>query len=282
MIIVETIKEAKEIIREKKRRNLKIGFVPTMGCLHEGHASLMSKAREISDYVVVSVFVNPTQFGPNEDYDKYPRTFEQDKLMCEIHDVSMIFHPSVLEMYPKGFSTFVEVTGQISNVLCGAKREGHFRGVATVVSKLFNIVEPDIAVFGQKDAQQAFIIKKMVKELDFPIEIVVSETVREKDGLAMSSRNNYLSKEERAVAPLIKKGLDEAEEAFRKGVVKSETLKNIVEEKIKSSPLFKIDYVEIVDTETFYPVEEVSGNSLLAVAAFLGKTRLIDNLVLKK
>ncbi|MFB3851688.1 MAG: pantoate--beta-alanine ligase [Acidobacteriota bacterium] len=282
MIIVESIKEAKEIIREKKRRGLKIGFVPTMGCLHLGHISLIEKARKLSDYVVVSIFVNPTQFGPNEDYDKYPRTFEQDKIMCEIHNVSMIFHPSVQEMYPQNFSTFVEVTGQISQVLCGAKREGHFRGVATVVSKLFNIVEPDVAIFGQKDAQQAFIIKKMVKELDFPIEIVVSETVREEDGLAMSSRNNYLSKEERAIAPLIKKALDEAEEAFKKGETKAEILKKKVEQIINSSPLFKIDYVEIVDTENFNPVDEVSSESLLAVAAFLGKTRLIDNLILKK
>lgn len=282
MIIVESIKEAKEIIREKKRRGLKIGFVPTMGCLHLGHISLIEKARKLSDYVVVSIFVNPTQFGPNEDYDKYPRTFEQDKIMCEIHNVSMIFHPSVQEMYPQNFSTFVEVTGQISKVLCGAKREGHFRGVATVVSKLFNIVEPDVAIFGQKDAQQAFIIKKLVKELDFPIEIVVSETVREEDGLAMSSRNNYLSKEERAIAPLIKKALDEAEEAFKKGETKAEILKKKIEQIINSSPLFKIDYVEIVDTENFNPVDEVSSESLLAVAAFLGKTRLIDNLILKK
>lgn len=282
MIIVETISKVKEIIKEKKRKGLKIGFVPTMGCLHEGHISLIKKAQQLSDYVVVSIFVNPTQFGPNEDYDKYPRTFDKDKLMCQIHGVSMIFHPTVQEMYPEGFSTFVEVTGQITNVLCGAKREGHFKGVATVVSKLFNIIEPDIAVFGQKDAQQVFIIKKMVTELNFPLEIVVSETVREKDGLAMSSRNNYLSKEERAVAPLIKKGLDEAEKAFKKGVVDAETLKKIVAETIKSSPLFKIDYVEIVDTETFFPVEKVSGTSLLAVATFLGETRLIDNVLLKK
>lgn len=282
MIVVEKISQAREILSEKKKNGLRIGFVPTMGCLHKGHISLIEKAKSLSDYVVVSIFVNPIQFGPNEDFDKYPRTFEQDKTMCEIHNVQMVFHPSVEEMYPIGSSTFVEVEGQIGKVLCGAKREGHFRGVATVVTKLFNIIEPDIAVFGQKDAQQASIIKKMVKELNFPVEIVVSETVREKDGLAMSSRNNYLSKEERAVAPLIKKALDEANFAFVKGETRASILKGIVEEKIKSSPLFRIDYVEIVDAETFLPVKEIYKPSLLGVAVFLGKTRLIDNILLRK
>lgn len=280
MIITETIREAKKIIREKKATGLKIGFVPTMGCLHKGHISLIEKAKSVSDFVVVSIFVNPTQFGPKEDYEKYPRTFEQDKMLCEINNVSMIFHPSISEMYPDGFSTFVEVEGEISQILCGARRIGHFKGVATIVSKLFNIIEPDVAIFGQKDAQQAFIIKKMVDELNFPIEIIVLETVRESDGIAMSSRNTYLSKEERKVAPLIKQGLDEAEKAFREGTTRAEVLKKIVKDKIASSPLFKIDYVEIVDLETFYPVEEVSPNSLIAVAAFLGETRLIDNIIL--
>lgn len=282
MIVIETIKEAKKIIREKKFRGLKIGFVPTMGCLHKGHISLIEKAKSVSDFVVVSIFVNPTQFGPNEDYEKYPRTFEQDKIICEVSNVSLIFHPSVSEIYPESFSTFVEVGGEISKILCGAKRVGHFKGVSTIVTKLFNIIEPDVAIFGQKDAQQAFIIKKMVNELNFPIEIIVSETVRESDGLAMSSRNNYLSKEERKVAPLIKQGLDEAENALKNGMTKAETLKKIVKDKIESSLLFKIDYVEIVDLETFYPVKEVSQNSLLAVAAFLGETRLIDNTILRK
>ncbi len=282
MIVVETVKEVREIIREKKKSGLKIGFVPTMGCLHRGHVSLLDVASKLSDYVVVSIFVNPIQFGPNEDYEKYPRTFEQDKIMCEKHNVHMVFHPSVKEIYPEGFSTFVEVEGQIGKVLCGAKRKGHFRGVATIVTKLFNIVEPDIAIFGQKDAQQAFIIKKMVKDMNIPIEIVVSETIREKDGLAMSSRNNYLSKEERAVAPIIKQALDEAYSAFLNNEIKASSLKKIVEKKISSCPLFKIDYVEIVDTVTFFPVEEVVKPSLLAVAAYLGKTRLIDNVFLTK
>ncbi len=280
MIILEKIEDVRKKIKKIKESGKRIGLVPTMGCLHNGHLSLIRKAKEISDYVVISIFVNPKQFGPNEDFDKYPRTFERDVELSKNEGVNLIFHPSVDEMYEKSFSTFVEVEGRISQILCGARRIGHFKGVATVVSKLFNIVTPDFAIFGQKDAQQCIIIKKMVRELNFPINIVVSPTVREDDGVAMSSRNNYLSKEERKAAHLIYDGLKDALNLYDRGETSSLELKKAVEDKILSSPLFNIDYVEIVDLETYELVEKVEKQSLLAVAAFLGSTRLIDNVIL--
>lgn len=281
MIVLEKILEVKNLIKKVKKEGKRIGFVPTMGCLHEGHLSLIRKAKALSDFVVVSIFVNPIQFGPNEDYDRYPRTFEKDCKLCEKEGVDLIFHPDVSEMYPSNFSTFVEVEGQISSILCGIKRPGHFKGVTTVVSKLFNIVEPDLAIFGQKDAQQAFIIKKMVKDLNFDIEIIVSDIVREEDGLAMSSRNTYLSEEERKVAPLIYKGLLEALKLFKEGEKDSTILKNKVKEIICTSSLFRIDYIEVVDLKSFSYVDRVEEEALLAVAVFLGKTRLIDNIILR-
>lgn len=281
MIVLEKILDVKNLIKKVKKEGKKIGFVPTMGCLHEGHLSLIRKAKALSDFVVVSIFVNPIQFGPNEDYDRYPRTFEKDCKLCEKEGVDLIFHPDVSEMYPSNFSTFVEVEGQISSILCGIKRPGHFKGVTTVVSKLFNIVEPDLAIFGQKDAQQAFIIKKMVKDLNFDIEIIVSDIVREEDGLAMSSRNTYLSEEERKVAPLIYKGLLEALKLFKEGEKDSTILKNKVKEIICTSSLFRIDYIEVVDLKSFSYVDRVEEEALLAVAVFLGKTRLIDNIILR-
>jgi pantoate--beta-alanine ligase len=280
MIILEKIDDVRKEIKKAKEKGKRIALVPTMGCLHKGHLSLIRKAKEISDYVVISIFVNPKQFGPNEDFDKYPRTFEKDVELSKNEGVNLIFHPSVDEMYGESFSTFVEVEGRISEILCGARRMGHFKGVATVVSKLFNIVTPDVAIFGQKDAQQALIIKKMVKELNFPIKIVISQTVREDDGVAMSSRNTYLSKKERRDAHLIYDGLKAALNLHDKGVTSSLELKKVVEDKILSSPLFKIDYVEIIDLESYESVEKVEKPSLLAVAAFLGNTRLIDNVIL--
>lgn len=280
MKFVEKIEEIREMVKNEKHRGKKIGFVPTMGCLHEGHLSLIRKAKEISDCVVVSIFVNPMQFGPNEDFDKYPRTLENDMKLIKNEGVFALFHPSIKEMYPNNFSSYVEIKGKISEIMCGARRIGHFRGVATVVSKLFNIITPDIAVFGQKDAQQAKIIQKMVKELNFDVKIVISKTIREEDGLAMSSRNSYLNKEERCVAPLIYEGLMNAKRAFEFGEKSSEKLKEIVKKTILKSPLFTIDYIELVDYDTFEEIEKVEVPSLLSVACFLSKTRLIDNVIL--
>ncbi len=281
MIICRTINEIRDTSRAVRKAGKRIALVPTMGYLHEGHVSLVRKANNRADYVVVSIFVNPTQFGPEEDFDKYPRDLERDKAICEEARVDAIFCPSVEEMYPRGCSTFVEIHGKITEALCGARRPGHFRGVATVVSKLFLAVEPDIAVFGQKDAQQCAVIRKMTRELNLPVEIVVSPIVREPDGLAMSSRNKYLSPAEREAAPLIKKGLDLAFETYGNGERSAAKIKAAVLGSIGRSNLLKPDYVEVVDGETLAPVETVSKkHSLLAVAVFCGKTRLIDNIVL--
>jgi pantoate--beta-alanine ligase len=279
--ICHTIDEIRQVSRGLKKEGKKIALVPTMGYLHEGHLSLIRKANNRADYVVVSIFVNPAQFGPKEDFKEYPRDFDRDKTICEDAHVDAIFYPSTEEMYPKGYSTFVQLYGNISEGLCGAKRPGHFRGVATIVAKLFMAVEPDLAVFGQKDAQQAAIIKRMTRELNFPVEIVISPIVREEDGLALSSRNKYLNEEERKTAPSIKKALDIASEAYNKGERSSAKLKDLVISALSHSALVKVDYVEIVDCEALKPVEKISFTpSLLALAVFVGKTRLIDNVVL--
>jgi len=263
-----------------RREGKIIGFVPTMGYLHEGHLSLMRIAREKCDMLVVSIFVNPTQFGPAEDFSQYPRGFERDSALCQRENVDIIFAPSAQEMYPDGYATYVEVTGKMTDVLCGYFRPGHFRGVATVVAKLFDIVQPHIAIFGQKDGQQLAVIRKMVADLNMPVEIIGAPTVREDDGLAMSSRNKYLTEEERKVAPAIYNSLLLASKMIEDGVRDTETIIAAMREFLDSFDMFRIQYIEIVDAETLECKRQIAGKVMIALAVFLGKTRLIDNIVI--
>jgi len=255
--------------------------VPTMGCFHEGHLSLMRRAREENGFVVVSLFVNPTQFGPSEDFREYPRDLDCDARLAEEVGVDLIFNPSVEEMYPEGYQTCVEV-GKLSEGLCGASRPGHFRGVATVVLKLFNIVRPDRAYFGRKDYQQLKVIERMVRDLNLPVEIVGMPIVREPDGLAMSSRNAYLSPEEREAALALSKSLSYAQGLLGKGIVSGEELRRRVEEFIQRETLARIDYVAVVDPETLDRLAEVKDEAVLALAVRIGGTRLIDNALLAR
>ncbi len=281
MRIIEKIDEMQSLSFELRTKGKKIVFVPTMGYFHEGHLSLMRWGRKHGDVLVVSVFVNPTQFGPNEDLSRYPRDLERDKALAEKEKVDVLFVPKAEDMYSDDHSSWVEVKG-LGEVLCGKSRPGHFRGVCTVVCKLFNIVQPHIAVFGEKDWQQLKIIQKMVKDLNIPVKVVGRPIVREKDGLAMSSRNTYLSSEERKEATNIYKGLQLAKSLVKQGILDREELltrvKNFYKEKIPSG---KIDYVELVHPEKLHPVERVEGKALLAVAIFIGKARLIDNILLE-
>ncbi len=269
-------RRALELRREGKR----IGFVPTMGFLHEGHLSLMRLAREHCDVLVVSIFVNPTQFGPNEDLAAYPRDFERDKALCLAEGVDILFHPDPAEMYKAGSSIWVDEV-VLSNGLCGRSRPGHFRGVCTVVAKLFNLVQPDVAVFGEKDAQQLRIIERMVRDLDFPIKIVRGPIVREPDGLAMSSRNKYLSPEERVQALCLKRSLDLAEESVARGERDVAVIQRRMEELIGRVGRAVIDYIEFVEDATLQPVNRISGFVLVAIAVKIGSTRLIDNRVVE-
>jgi pantoate--beta-alanine ligase len=280
MIILQTIKETKELIKKFKKEGKSIGFVPTMGYLHQGHISLIERARQENDFVVVSIFVNPTQFGPNEDFDKYPRDLDRDALMCEKAGADLIFNPEPSEIYPSDYLTYVEVN-EITDKLCGASRPGHFKGVTTVVNKLFNIVEADKAYFGQKDAQQVAVIQKMVEDLNMNTEVIPCPIVRETDGLAMSSRNIYLNEQERKAALVLSKSLFDIKEHIDSGITHVNTLRNIIIDKIKSEPLTNIDYVEIVDARTLKRIEKVQGEILIALAVKLGKTRLIDNVRLE-
>ena len=257
----------------------RIGFVPTMGYLHEGHASLMRLAREHSDVLVVSIFVNPTQFGPREDFSKYPRDFERDEALCQREKTDIVFYPSAADMYPSDSSVAV-VEEKLSRGLCGASRPGHFRGVCTVVTKLFNIVQADIAVFGEKDGQQLRIIERMVRDLNFPVRIIRGPTLREPDGLAMSSRNSYLSPEERAQAICLRRALDRAEELYRQGERRTERIVAAMTEIIGRSPAARIDYIEIVDDASLEKATTLETACMVALAVFVGKTRLIDNTVL--
>ncbi len=277
MQILKTIAEMREYVSEIKATGGKIGFVPTMGYLHKGHLDLMVKAREYTPHVVVSIFVNPTQFAPNEDLDKYPRDFERDEELCRETGVECIFYPTPAVMYPEGYSTYITVEG-LSSGLCGVSRPTHFRGVATVVAKLFNIVEPDFSVFGEKDYQQLAIIKRMVRDLNMKVEVIGYPTVREKDGLAMSSRNAYLSPEERDIAPVLNRSLKHALSLFRKGETNAKTIKEEVAAMIDAAPGCIIDYVEIVDGVSLAPVERITDDAVMAIAVKLGKTRLIDNI----
>ena len=278
MKIVGTVKEVREQVKEWKKQGLSVGFVPTMGYLHEGHKSLMDAARKGNDKVVVSIFVNPMQFGPTEDLATYPRELDHDAALCESAGVDLIFHPEAEEMYEKDFCSFVDMTG-LTEGLCGKTRPIHFRGVCTVVNKLFNIVTPDHAYFGQKDGQQLAVIKRMVRDLNMDIEIVGCPIVREEDGLAKSSRNTYLSSEERKAALILSKTV-----ALGKELAKTEKDANKVVEAMKKNietePLAKIDYVEAVDALSMAPVEKLEGTCMLAMAVYIGKTRLIDNLSL--
>lgn len=258
----------------------RVGFVPTMGALHEGHLSLVRAARAASDLVAASIFVNPTQFGPNEDLARYPRSFESDRQLLENEGVHLLFAPPVEEMYPAGSVTWVEVE-ELSNKLDGRSRPGHFRGVTTVVAKLFHIIEPDAAFFGQKDAAQVAIIRRMVRDLNLPIEIVVCPIVRESDGLAMSSRNAYLNPEQRKQALVLHRSLVRVQALAERGESAALKLAAAGREEFSREPSVRLDYFEIVNPDTLDPVPEVAGETLVAVAAYVGTTRLIDNLLLK-
>ncbi|MCX7654357.1 MAG: pantoate--beta-alanine ligase [Fervidobacterium sp.] len=277
MRLVHTIAEMKKISSDILEQKKSIGFVPTMGYLHDGHLSLVQKAREENDIVVVSIFVNPTQFGPNEDLDRYPRDLERDLRLLEPLNVDFVFYPTVEEMYPQNYSVYVDEV-ELSKYLCGAKRPGHFRGVCTVVTKLFNIVKPTRAYFGQKDAQQFRILRRMVQNLNMDVQMIELPIVRERDGLAMSSRNVYLNQDEREQATRLYKSLLKAKELIDNGQKNIEVIKQAMH-KILDHPLIRIDYVEIVDEETLVPVERIEKKVIVAVAAFVGKARLIDNII---
>ncbi len=277
MQIVKTVNDLRKIIKEQKKQGKTIGLVPTMGFLHDGHLSLMTEAKKSTDFVVVSIFVNPTQFGPNEDLATYPRDLARDASLCEGVGVNLIFAPDVDEMYPDGYSTYVDCEGSITKQLCGASRPSHFKGVTSVVSKLFNIVMPDVAFFGQKDAQQVAVIEKMVRELNFDIAIEACPIVRESDGLAMSSRNSYLNNEERQAALVLNQALGQAKKAIDSGVTSTQTLIDDMRQIIESSPYATIDYVQIVDSRTLEGIAVLSDDFLVALAVKIGKTRLIDN-----
>ncbi len=276
MKIIRSIPEMQEQSEAWRRAGERIGFVPTMGFLHEGHLSLMRIARKHSSRLVASIFVNPTQFGPNEDFSRYPRDFERDEALCRAEGVDVLFYPEAAEMYAPDFSTWV-TEESLSKPLCGASRPGHFRGVCTVVTKLFLAVAPHTAVFGRKDAQQALVIRRMVRDLNFPIEIVIGPIVREPDGLAMSSRNAYLSPDERQRALALSRGLRKAEAAYEAGERRAAALRGIVEAEIAASQ-GRIDYVQLVARENLAPLDPAVDRPAMAV--FYGKTRLIDNVFL--
>ena len=276
MKVIKKIDELKDVLKDFKKEGKSIGLVPTMGFLHKGHESLIKKAVEENDIVVVSDFVNPIQFGPNEDLEAYPRDINADSKLCEDLGADFIFNPEVSEMYHDK-KTFVDIK-DLSDNLCGARREGHFRGVCTVCTKLFNIVGPNRAYFGQKDAQQLSIIKKLVLDLNIPVEIVACPIVREDDGLAMSSRNTYLSADERKAALCLSKAIFEGEKMAKEGANVKEVLKKM-EEIISSEKLAKIDYIQAVDLETIKDVDNFNKDTLVAIAIFIGKTRLIDNFI---
>src|SRR5437899_2096105 len=280
MRVLETIEQMRSACQAAREGGKRLGFVPTMVALHEVHLSLVRAARAQCDVVAASIFVNPTQFGPTEDFSKYPRSFESDRKLLEKEGVELLFAPSVEEMYPEGAVTFVTVEG-LSEKLCGKSRPGHFRGVTTAVAKLFHIVEPDTAFFGQKDAAQAAIIRRMVRDLNFSIEIVVCPIVREADGLAMSSRNAYLDTGQRKSALVLYRSLTRARKLFEQGERNAAKLIAAGKKVFEQEPSVRLDYFEIVTPDTLDPLEELSDNTLVAVAAFTGRTRLIDNIVLR-
>lgn len=278
MKIVKTVKEVKETVKEWKKQGLTVGLVPTMGFLHEGHQSLINASVNDNDRTVVSIFVNPIQFGKNEDLEAYPRDMKRDSVLCENAGVDLIFNPEPEEMYPPDFFTYTDVD-TLTDGLCGASRPGHFRDVCTVVSKLFHIVNPDRAYFGQKDAQQLAVIKKMVRDLNFDLEVIGCPTVRESDGLAKSSRNTYLNEEERSQAVVISQALKMAEEALEAGESDPSELHYKMVSMIESKSLASIDYIEFVDWEILQPVKKLKKPLLVAAAVKFGNTRLIDNFI---
>ncbi|KAB2878193.1 pantoate--beta-alanine ligase [bacterium] len=281
MIILTSPKEMNAWSQTARLQKKRIGFVPTMGCLHRGHLSLIEVARSQGkcDTVVMSVFVNPLQFAPNEDFDKYPRQWDVDKKLAEEAGVDVVFHPSSEDMYSTNAKTYVEVA-DLSSVMCGMTRPTHFRGVTTVVAKLMNIVSPQVTVFGQKDAQQCFIIRRMVKDLMMETEIIMAPIIRETDGLAMSSRNRYLSSDERTQAVCLSQSLEVAKKMINAGEKRSAVILEAMREYIQLNPLAKVDYITVVNPETLSEIAEVSPNSLIALAVYFGKTRLIDNIIL--
>jgi pantoate--beta-alanine ligase len=277
LAVADTVPALCQAVAEARGRGYTVGLVPTMGALHRGHTSLMDLARGETGFVVVTIFVNPTQFGPHEDFSRYPRPLAQDLEQCRAAGVDLVFTPAPEVMYPPGFRTFVEVAG-LQDVLCGASRPGHFRGVATVVLKLFNLVRPDRAYFGQKDAQQVVLIKQMVRDLDVPVEIRVGPIIREPDGLALSSRNRYLDPEQRRHAPVLYRALDEARNRVLAGERDAGVLHRLLSERIAATPGAVLDYAAVVDAQTLQPLDRVEGPTLLALAVKFGATRLIDNL----
>lgn len=281
MEIINRIPRMMSVARDMRAEGSRIGLVPTMGALHEGHLSLMARAREMCDISVASVFVNPAQFGPSEDFSRYPRDLARDAELAFTKGVDYIFAPSPEDMYPKDFATYVTVEG-LSEKLEGASRPSHFRGVATVVNKLFNIVQPNFAFFGRKDAQQVIVIKRMVRDLAMDVEIVVGPIVREEDGLALSSRNLYLSTDERKAAVVLRRALEKARTMYNGGESDTARLLAAMRAVVESEPLARLDYVAITDTRHLDPVDAVSndGPTLISMAVFFGKTRLIDNIVL--
>lgn len=281
MKIFTTVADMQAYAAELKKQGVLIGLVPTMGALHEGHLTLMRTAKEKCDFVIASVFVNPTQFGPNEDYDAYPRRFEEDCKKLESVGVDAVFHPEPAEMYPDGYCTYVNIDGDITHKLCGAQRPIHFRGVATVVTKLMNITRADEAFFGQKDAQQVVVVCRFVSDLNLPVHINMVPIVREETGLARSSRNAYLSPAEKEAALVLSRSLRKANEAFTNGEKNVERLKSIVADEISKEPMAMIDYVDLFSFPALLPIERVDQKSLLAIAVRIGKTRLIDNIILE-
>ncbi|OGD16310.1 MAG: pantoate--beta-alanine ligase [Candidatus Aminicenantes bacterium RBG_16_66_30] len=280
MKVVESVSAMKALARGWRRDGKRIGLVPTMGYLHEGHLSLVRESKRRTDVTVVSIFVNPTQFGPNEDFKKYPRDLAKDIVYLETGGVDCLFHPVAAEVYPLDYRTFVEVQG-LQDKLCGRSRPGHFRGVATVVLKLFEIVRPDLAFFGAKDAQQVLIIRRVAADLDLDLEVVTCPTVREPDGLALSSRNAYLGPAERKAALALSMSLRWAERAVAAGERDTARLVAGIRSVLEAEPMARVDYVEAVDPETLEPVGEVRGEVLVALAVFIGPTRLIDNVRLR-
>ena len=282
MKILRTVREIQDYTKAVKAEGKAIGLVPTMGALHEGHLTLMRAAKAACDIVIASVFVNPVQFGPNEDYEAYPRQFAADCEKLEAAGVDAVFHPEAEEMYPDGYCTYVTVEGDFTHKLCGAQRPGHFRGVATVVTKLINLAKADEAFFGQKDAQQVVVIRRMVRDLNLNVHINMVPIVREPDGLARSSRNAYLSAEEKTAALVLSRSLKKAETAFEQGEKEVSRLREVVRKVLETEPMAKIDYVECYSFPELKPEETIQAAALLAIAVKIGRTRLIDNVILGK
>jgi pantoate--beta-alanine ligase len=277
---MRTVTETDELRRRTadwKARGLRVGFIPTMGALHAGHLTLIRRAIESADRVVTSIFVNPTQFGPSEDFARYPRDPERDAGLLADEGCDLLFLPAVETIYPRGHCTAVEVA-EVSEGLEGAARPGHFRGVATVVTQLFSLVQPDVAIFGEKDAQQLAVVRRLVRDLHLPVEIIAVPTVREADGLALSSRNAYLGKEDRQAATVLFRALSAAREAIVNGERSADTVRALLRQRLQSEPKFYLDYAEVVDADTFQPIEYLAGNIAIPIAGRLGATRLIDNM----